>query len=79
MTEVVTGEIGKGESLYLALVKEGIPKDKIILLERALKPVFDVRRSQIGDRYELERDLEGHFKNFKYYTTISPIDFYLVH
>ncbi len=78
MTEVVTGEIGKGESLYLALVKEGIPKDKIILLERALKPVFDVRRSQIGDRYELERDLEGHFKNFKYYTTISPIDFYLV-
>lgn len=78
MTEVVTGEIGRGESLYLALVKEGIPKDKIILLERALKPVFDVRRSQIGDRYELERDLEGHFKNFKYYTTISPIDFYLV-
>ena len=78
MTEVVTGEIGKGESLYLALVREGIPKDKIILLEKALKPVFDVKKSQIGDRYELERDLEGHFKNFKYYTTISPIDFYLV-
>ncbi len=78
MTEVVAGEIRKGESLYLALVREGIPKDKIILLEKALKPVFDVRKSQIGDRYELERDLEGHFKNFKYYTTISPIDFYLV-
>jgi len=78
MTEVVTGEIGKGESLYFALVREEIPKDKIILLEKALKPVFDVRRSQIGDRYELERDLEGHFKNFKYYTTISPIDFYLI-
>jgi murein DD-endopeptidase MepM/ murein hydrolase activator NlpD len=78
LTEVVTGEIGKGESLYLALVREGIPKDKIILLEKALKPVFDVRRSQIGDRYELERDLKGHFRNFKYYTTIRPIDFYLV-
>ena len=78
MTEVVTGEIGKGESLYLALVREEIPRDKIILLEKALKPVFDVRKSQIGDRYELERDLEGHFKNFKYYTIISPIDFYLV-
>ncbi|HEA47079.1 MAG TPA: M23 family metallopeptidase [bacterium] len=78
MTEVVTGEIRKGESLYLALVREEIPRDKIILLEKALKPVFDVKKSQIGDRYELERDLEGHFKNFKYYTTISPIDFYLV-
>lgn len=78
MTEVVTGEIRKGESLYLALVREGIPRDKIILLEKALKPVFDVKKSQIGDRYELRRDLEGHFKNFKYYTTISPIDFYLV-
>lgn len=78
MTEVVTGEIGKGESLYLALMREGIPRDKIVLLERALKPVFDVKKSQIGDRYELERNLEGHFKIFKYYTTISPIDFYLV-
>lgn len=78
LTEVVAGEIRKGESLYLALVREGIPKDKIILLEKALKPVFDVRRSQIGDRYELERNLEGHFKNFKYYTTVSPIDFYLI-
>ncbi len=78
MTEVVTGEIRKGESLYLALIREGIPRGKIILLEKALKPVFDVKKSQIGDRYELGRDLEGHFKNFKYYTTISPIDFYLV-
>lgn len=78
MTEVVTGEIRKGESLYLALVREGIPRDKIILLEKALKPVFDVKKSQISDRYALVRDLEGHFKNFKYYTTISPIDFYLV-
>ncbi len=78
MTEVVTGEIRKGESLYLALIREGIPRDKIILLEKALKPVFDVKKSQIGDRYELERDLEGRFKNFKYYTTVSPIDFYLV-
>lgn len=78
MTEMVTGGIGKGESLYLALAREGIPRDKIVLLEKALKPVFDVRKSQIGDRYELERDLEGHFKNFKYYTTINPIDFYLV-
>jgi len=64
--------------LYLALVREGIPRDKVVLLEKTLKPVFDVRRSQIGDRYELERGLEGKFKNFKYYTTISPIDFYLV-
>lgn len=78
LTEVVAGEIGKGESLYLALIREGIPRDKIVLLEKTLKPVFDVRKSQIGDRYELERDLEGKFKNFKYYTTISPIDFYLV-
>lgn len=78
LTEVVAGEIGRGESLYLALVREGIPRDKIVLLEKTLKPVFDVRKSQIGDRYEMERDLEGKFKNFKYYTTISPIDFYLV-
>ncbi len=77
-TEVVAGEIRKGESLHLALVREEIPRDKIVLLEKALKPVFDLRKSQIGDRYELERDLEGRLKNLKYYTTLSPLDFYLV-
>jgi murein DD-endopeptidase MepM/ murein hydrolase activator NlpD len=78
LTEVTTGEIRKGESLYLALIREGIPKDKIVLLEKTLRPVLDVKKSQIGDRYELARDIEGKFQSFKYYTSIDPITFYLV-
>jgi len=76
LVEVLSGELGMGDSLYVALKRGGVPPAKIALLEDALKPVFNVKRCHPGDRYELVRYPDGRFASFKYQK--SPIDLWVV-
>lgn len=66
LTVVTKGKIKPGESLSRALGRHGIAASTVHLIAREMKPVFDFRHSQPGDRYRLGQDPEGMVLDFRY-------------
>jgi murein DD-endopeptidase MepM/ murein hydrolase activator NlpD len=66
LTVVTKGTIGSGESLGMALGRQGIKASTVHLIAREMRPVFDFRHSQPGDRYRLGQDPDGVVLDFRY-------------
>lgn len=63
---VVSGKLGRGESLTSALGQYGIKPRAVTELANALKPYFDFRRSRPGDSYQVRVDSDGRIVDFLY-------------
>ncbi|MED5261751.1 MAG: M23 family metallopeptidase [Myxococcota bacterium] len=63
---LIAGQLGRGESLTMALGRYGISERTVALIAQALKPHFDFRRSRPGDRYRAEVDERGQVVEFFY-------------
>ena len=63
---VVSGKLGRGESLTSALGQYGIKQRAVTELANALKPYFDFRRSRPGDFYQVRLDSDGRIVDFLY-------------
>ena len=72
----VGGHISEGEVLGDILSENGIGTDQAHSIFTALQDVFDVRRCNLGDRWELTFDREGNFEKLAYFD--GPMDFYEV-
>jgi murein DD-endopeptidase MepM/ murein hydrolase activator NlpD len=66
LTVVTKGAIKRGESLSRALGRHGIAASTVHLIAHEMKPVFNFRHSQPGDRYRLGQDPEGTVLDFRY-------------
>ncbi len=73
---IVEGVISGGDMLGDVLAANSINPEQATLIIAALKKVFDVRKCNIGDRWEFCFDKEGTFRKFTYYDV--PIDYYVV-
>jgi murein DD-endopeptidase MepM/ murein hydrolase activator NlpD len=68
--QVVTkGELARGQTLSAALRSQGISSQTIHVVAREMRPVFDFRHAQPGDRYRLSLDDEGGVVDFRYSTS----------
>ncbi|MDD3725799.1 MAG: peptidoglycan DD-metalloendopeptidase family protein [Candidatus Ratteibacteria bacterium] len=74
--QIIEGYISDGDLLGDILLANGLTTDNIAGITEELKNVFDVRRCNIGDRWEIYLTREGQFAKFIYYN--GPIDFYIV-
>ncbi len=68
------GQIRRGENLDAVLRKVGVSAGEAVAFGRALKPVFDPRRAQPGDRYEALVSEDGRLVRFEYRR--SPLEVY---
>jgi murein DD-endopeptidase MepM/ murein hydrolase activator NlpD len=66
LTVVTKGAIKHGESLGMALGRQDIKASTVHLIAREMRPVFDFRHSQPGDRYRLGQDPDGVVLDFRY-------------
>lgn len=69
---VTQGVLRSGESLGALLRGQGIAPAAIHLITEQVRPVFDFRRSQPGQRYRVSQDASGNVLDFRY--AISPDD-----
>ena len=74
--QVVEGYISEGDVLGEVLLAQNISPAEVFSITRELKKVLNVRRCNIGDRWEIFLDNEKRFVKFIYYD--GPIDFYVV-
>ncbi len=74
--QVVEGVVSEGDVLGDVLAAQNIPAEQVPMITAELKKVFDVRRCNIDDRWELYFDKAGAFRKFIYYD--GPIDYYVV-
>ncbi len=65
---VVRGTIGRGESLSDLLRGQGVSGQTIHRIATLVRPEFDFRRAQPGDRFRLEYDSGGEIQSFRYWT-----------
>jgi murein DD-endopeptidase MepM/ murein hydrolase activator NlpD len=65
---VTEGEIGRGDTLASALDRHGIAPAAVDVIGREMRPVFDFRRSQVGDRFRLVQEPDGDVVDFRYRT-----------
>ncbi len=65
---VTAGQIGRGESLAFLLGRQGVRADKVSVVAREMRPVFNFRHAQPGDRYRLAQDPDGNVVDFRYTT-----------
>jgi murein DD-endopeptidase MepM/ murein hydrolase activator NlpD len=68
LTVVTKGEIAGGQSLAASLSGQGISPVAVQVLVREMRPVFDFRHSQPGDRYRMVQDPDGGIVDFRYST-----------
>ena len=68
LRSVTAGEIGRGESLAYVLASQGVRADKVSLVVREMRPVFNFRHAQPGDRFRLALDPDGIVVDFRYST-----------
>jgi len=73
---VVEGYISEGDLLGNVLAEQGIGQNESNSITAELKKVFNVRRCNVGDRWEIHYGREGEFAKFIYYD--GPVDFYVV-
>lgn len=62
----VEGAIEPGQSLTAAVVSRGVPADSLHPVIASLGEIVDFRRSQIGDRFEVELTSEGEITSLRY-------------
>ncbi|MFA5393790.1 MAG: M23 family metallopeptidase [Candidatus Ratteibacteria bacterium] len=74
--QVVEGYISEGDVLGKVLLAQNISPAEVFSIIRELKKVLDVRRCNVGDRWEIFLDNEERFVKFIYYN--GPINFYIV-
>jgi murein DD-endopeptidase MepM/ murein hydrolase activator NlpD len=60
------GELRRGETLALALDRQGIEPQLVQEIASELRPVFDFRYARAGDRYRLAQDAQGRIAEFEY-------------
>jgi murein DD-endopeptidase MepM/ murein hydrolase activator NlpD len=63
---LVTGTLGRGETLAESLQIRGITSARIHVITREMAPVLDFRYSRPGDTYRLELTPDGDVQNFRY-------------
>ena len=73
---VLEGYLSEGETLNNILIEHNIRQEEVYSIIRELKKVFNVRRCNIGDRWEIYRDQQDNFLKFIYYN--GSMDFYVV-
>ena len=67
LTRILTGEIDRNESLYLSLLKYGVPLDLVYQLTQTLSEVFDLKKSLPGDKFTLITTPEDSLLTFEYH------------
>jgi len=68
LRQVTAGEIARGQSLAYVLARQGVRADKVSLVAREMRPLFNFRYSQPGDRFRLALDPDGNVVDFRYST-----------
>jgi len=76
LTVVTKGKIARGHSLSRALQGQGISASTVHLIAQEMRPVYNFRHSQVGDRYRLGQDPEGNVLDFRYSVSAEK-SFYL--
>ncbi len=71
------GRLKRGDTVFRALMGEGLDHSKIAPVLSAMKDVFDFRRAQVGHRYSGTIGRNGRVLSFEYQT--GPLDTYQVH
>jgi len=71
---VSTGTFAAGDSLYSCLSSQGISRREILVLENLLNPLFNIRKCNPGDIYEIVTSTTGTIEAFSYYP--GPLDVY---
>ena len=64
--EIIQGRITKNMTLGHMLTSNSFPHETINELVSASKPVYDLRKLRIGNRFELERHADGTLYAFRY-------------
>ncbi|MEE3328921.1 MAG: peptidoglycan DD-metalloendopeptidase family protein [Myxococcota bacterium] len=77
LTVVTKGSLDHGESLSVALRRQGITSATIHLVASELSRVFDFRHARPGDRYRLAQDPQGMVLDFRY--VVSPEKSFTLH
>ncbi len=65
-SEILSGSIERGSSLGKALSEHGVPSQSVYEITRALRGVFDFRRSRPGDLFSLVEGADGEILSFEY-------------
>lgn len=65
-SEILSGSIKRGSSLAQALSDHGVPSQSVHEITRALRGVFDFRRSRPGDLFSLVESADGEILSFEY-------------
>ena len=58
--------IGRNESFYVALQKQGLDHDTIMRVVNAAEPHTDLRKVRRGDRFLLARDADGNLESMRF-------------
>jgi murein DD-endopeptidase MepM/ murein hydrolase activator NlpD len=66
----VEGAIARGQSLTVAARELGVAPEALAPVVRSLEGIFDFRRSQVGDRFEIELLATGEITSLRY--IVSP-------
>lgn len=69
----VEGEIEAGQSILGTFIRAGIPNESAQPVIRAMGEIFDFRRSQVGDRYEVSLTGNGRITRFRYQVSAETI------
>ena len=70
LTVVTRGALRRGESLSIALRRQGIDFDVVHTIATEFGKVFDFRRARPGDEYRLGQEASGRLVDFRY--SVSP-------
>jgi len=73
---IIGGEIKEGDIIGNIFKTNGLSDYEAGKITEKLREIFDVRKSKIGDRWELHFSLKGDFLKFKYFS--KPFNFYIV-
>jgi murein DD-endopeptidase MepM/ murein hydrolase activator NlpD len=68
---VVTGVLGRGETLAESLQIRGISPERIHVIAREMAPVLDFRYSKPGDHYRLVLTPDGDVQSFRYERSVA--------
>jgi len=75
-TRIFEGTIDRGQTVTQALSRDGVSKELVYGITRAMGKIFDFRKARPGHSYRLVLDADGQLAEFRYVT--SPIESYIV-
>ncbi len=70
------GTLSRGDTLFAALLSEGLDNSQIAPVLGAMREVFDFKKARAGNQYSGTLDASGRIARFEYHT--SPLDVYEV-